>query len=70
MIKIQFINGSLFINNNQILKSQISKSDIIYCGNETIKVNTFNEKLPNGKVHNSTYLKEYSFQKFRSFYNP
>ena len=60
--KIQFINGDLYLNNNQILKSIISKNDIIYCGKETINVNTFEEKLPNGKVHNTVYLKNYSFQ--------
>ncbi|NQW07874.1 MAG: signal peptidase I [Candidatus Pelagibacter sp.] len=60
---IQFINGDLFINNNQILKSTVSKSNtIIYCGNQTIEVNTFKEKLPNGKIHSTVYLKHYSFQ--------
>jgi signal peptidase I len=59
--KIQFIDGDLFLNNNQILKSIISKTDIIYCG-KPIDVNTFEEKLPNGKVHNTVYLKNYSFQ--------
>tara|TARA_B110000438_G_scaffold269786_1_gene286431 strand:- start:214 stop:951 length:738 start_codon:yes stop_codon:yes gene_type:complete len=68
--KIQFIDGNLFINNNEIFKSQISKSDVIYCGNDTIKVNTFNEKLPNGKVYSSTYLKEYSFQNSDLFIIP
>ena len=59
---IQFINGDLFINNNQILKSRVSKSDTIYCGNQTIEVNTFEEKLTNGKIHRTVYLKNYSFQ--------
>ena len=59
---IQFISGDIFLNNNQILKSRISKTDIIYCGKQTIEVNTFEEKLPNGKMHNTVYLKNYSFQ--------
>ena len=59
---IQFISGDIFLNNNQILKSKTSKKDIIYCGKEMIDVNTFEEKLPNGKVHNTVYLKNYSFQ--------
>ena len=59
---IQFISGDIFLNNNQILKSRISKTDIIYCGKQTIEVNTFEEKLPNGKIHNTVYLKNYSFQ--------
>ena len=59
---IQFINGDIFYNNNQILKSRVSKTDIIYCGKQTIEVDTFEEKLPNGKAYNSVYLKNYSFQ--------
>ena len=46
--KVQFIDGSLHINNNEILKTRISSTDIIYCGNNTIPVYTFEEKLPNG----------------------
>jgi len=60
--KIQFIEGNLYLNNNQILKSTIAKSDIIYCGKDTIRVNTFVEKLPSGKIYNAVYLKNYSFQ--------
>jgi signal peptidase I len=59
---IQFINGDIFLNNNQILKSRVSKTDIIYCGKQTIEVYTFEENLPNGKIHNTVYLKNYSFQ--------
>ena len=68
--KIQFIDGDLYLNNNQILKSRISKSDIIYCGKQTINVNTFEEKLPNGKIHNTVYLKDYSFQNSDAFIVP
>tara|TARA_Y100000590_G_C15642488_1_gene985552 strand:- start:871 stop:1599 length:729 start_codon:yes stop_codon:yes gene_type:complete len=53
--ELQFINGDLFINNSQVLKTIISKNDDIYCGNQTMKVNTFEEKLPNGKKYISTY---------------
>ena len=34
---IQFIDGDLFINNNQILKTVIKSDEVIFCGNETIK---------------------------------
>ena len=60
--KIQFINGHLILNSNQILKSLVSKKDVIYCGKETIDVYTFKEQLPNGKTHSTVYLKNYSFQ--------
>ena len=59
---IKFISGDLFLNNNQVLKSRVSKTDIIYCGKKKIKVNTYIEKLPNGKIHNTVYLQDFSFQ--------
>tara|TARA_B100000795_G_C22653256_1_gene381124 strand:- start:83 stop:820 length:738 start_codon:yes stop_codon:yes gene_type:complete len=59
---IQFIDGDIILNNNQILKSRVSKSDVIYCGKQTIDVNTFEEKLYNGITHSTVYLKDYSFQ--------
>ena len=67
--EIQFINGDLFLNNTQILKSLLSKTDIIYCG-QTVDVNTFEEILPNGKVHNTVYLKDYSYQNSDIFIVP
>ena len=67
--EIQFIDGDLYINSNQVLKSRISKSDIIYCGKK-IDVNTFDEKLPNGKIHKTVYLKDYSFQNSDKFKIP
>ena len=57
------------INNNQVLKSRISKSDIIYCGDK-INVNTFEEKLPNGKIYKTVYLKDFSFQNSDKFQIP
>ena len=67
--KIQFIDGNLFLNNNQILKSKLSKTNTIYCG-KRIDVNTFEEKLPNGKIYNTVYLKNYSFQNSDPFIVP
>ena len=37
---IQFIDGDLFINNNQVLKTRISTDDKIFCGNKILPVNT------------------------------
>jgi len=59
--RIQFINGNVYINNNEIPKSIISNSDVIYCGNQ-VKVNTYQEILPNGKTHKVVYYKNDSFQ--------
>ena len=68
--EIQFIDGNLYVNNNQIIKTLVSSIDVIFCGNQTIKVNTFEEKLPNGKKYKATYRKEYSFQNSDKFLIP
>ena len=68
--KVQFSDGNLYINNNEVLKARISSTDIIYCGNDTIPVYTFEEKLPNGKKYNAVYRKNYSFQNSDEFIIP
>ena len=68
--EIQFINGDLYLNGNQIIKKFISSEDEIYCGNNTIKVNTFEEKLPNGKTYKASYRQDYSFQNSDKFIIP
>ena len=68
--KIKFIDGDLHINNNQILKTRLSTSDTIYCGINVISVNTFEEKLSNGKKYESVYRKNYTFQNSDEFIVP
>ena len=68
--KIKFIDGDLHINNNQILKTRLSTSDTIFCGINVIPVNTFEEKLPNGKKYKSVYRKNYTFQNSNEFIVP
>ena len=60
--EIQFVESNLFINNSEILKSRISSKDKIYCGNKTIEVYTFEEKLPNNKTFSTVYVKNFSFK--------
>ena len=60
--QIQFIDSNLFINNSEILKSKKSETDTIFCGNKKINVITFEEKLPNGKLHKTVYLKNFTFK--------
>jgi signal peptidase I len=60
--QIQFIDSNLYINNIEVLKSRISKNDIIYCGKNSIDVFTFEELLPNGNKHNTTYFKNSKFK--------
>jgi len=66
---IQFIEGDLYLNNNKVLKSKVSNKDVIFCG-KIIDVNTFEEKLPNGKVHKTVYLKDYSYKNSDIFIVP
>tara|TARA_B100001175_G_scaffold201733_1_gene171299 strand:+ start:1680 stop:2414 length:735 start_codon:yes stop_codon:yes gene_type:complete len=60
--EIQFINGDLYINNNQILKTSDKSDGTVFCGKAKISVKFFQEKLPNGKVYKSAYSSDYSFQ--------
>ena len=68
--EIQFIDSNLYINKSEILKSRLSKNDKIYCGRQTINVFTFQEKLPNGKLYTSVYLKDFPFQNSDTFTVP
>ena len=68
--RIQFIESNLYLNNSEILKSKISEMDTIYCGDKTINVITFEEKLPNGKIYKTVYLKNLSFKNSDVFIVP
>ena len=68
--KIQFIDSNIFLNSSEILKSRISKIDIIRCGEKIIDVFTFEESLPNGKKYKTVYLKENSFKNSDKFIVP
>ncbi|MDC1033343.1 signal peptidase I [Candidatus Pelagibacter sp.] len=68
--QIQFIDTNLFLNNNEILKTRISKNDKIFCGNRTIEVFSFEENLPNGKIYKTVYLKNFSFKSSDKFVVP
>ena len=59
---IQFIDSNLYLNNSEVLKSRISLKSKIYCGNDTIDVYKFEEKLPNGKSFHTVYLENYTYQ--------
>ena len=68
--KIQFIEANLYLNSSEILKSKISKNDEIYCGKQKIDVITFDEKLPNGKIYKTVYLKNFPFLNSDTFVVP
>jgi len=68
--KIQFIDSNLYINNSEILKSRLSNSDKIFCGDQTINVFTFEEKLSNDKIHETVYLKNFPYNNSDIFIVP
>jgi len=67
---IQFINGDLYINNSQVIKTIINANDELFCGNQKIKVSTFQEKLPNGKEYIASYRKDFTFRDSDKFLVP
>ena len=52
---IQFIDGSLYLNNSIIIKKKIQEETEINCGNEILSVNLYEETLPNGKTYTAVY---------------
>ncbi len=67
---IQFIDGELYLNDNQILKTIKSKNEILYCGNSKINVTSFIEKLPGGKTYTASYRNDYSYKNSDKFIVP
>ena len=67
---IQFIDGDLYINSNQVLKTIKSKNDKLYCGSSQIDVNIFEEKLPNGKSYLAAYRTDITFSNSDKYFVP
>jgi len=67
---LQFINGDIYLNDNQILKTKINKQIKINCGNSTLYTQAFEEKLPNGIRYTAVYDKNNSFQNSDKFTVP
>ena len=60
--QIQFINGDLYLNNNQIIKTKINTENIIiHCGDKKINVSSYIEELPNGISYIAVYQNEGSY---------
>ena len=67
---IQFIDGELYINDLQVFRDKINESKEIYCGNENLDVNFFQEKLENGRKFVTVYRKNFSYQNSDKFIVP
>ena len=68
--RIQFISGNLYLNEIQIFKDIKSRNDQIFCGDKTLNVNTFEEKLNNNVKFNTVYRKDFTFQNSDKFLVP
>ena len=55
---LQIIDGELYLNDKKIQRSKIDNPVDIYCGNEILKVNAFEETFPSGKKYLAVYRKE------------
>ena len=67
---MQFIDGDLYLKNNQIVKTIKKKNDYLFCGNNEISVSTYEEKLPNGKKYFASYRNDISFKNSDKFIVP
>ena len=67
---IQFINGDVYLNDNQILKTVVSKEEKIFCGKHELIVKTFEEKLINGSIYKASYSKINTFKNSDKFTVP
>ena len=54
----QIIEGNYYLNNEKIQRVKINSTEKIYCGNEILNVNTYEETLPNNKKYLAVYRKE------------
>ncbi len=68
--ELQFINGNLFINNNEIIRKRIETSYNINCGNRTPNSISFQETLPNGIKYIAVYNSENSWENTDKFVVP
>ena len=68
--KLQFIEGNLYLNNVEILKSKIKYNSKIYCGKSKVETNVFKEKLLNGREYLTTYYINGSYQNSDEFIVP
>ena len=67
---VQFIDGDLYLNDNQILKTKVKNEIKINCGNMILENITFEEKISSKIVYKAVYDKKNSFQNSDKFIVP
>tara|TARA_B100002019_G_scaffold99165_1_gene85436 strand:- start:352 stop:1089 length:738 start_codon:yes stop_codon:yes gene_type:complete len=68
--EIQFINGKLFINGDEVERKPIELSEIIRCGNYNLNTVTFQETLPNGRQHLASYNRDGTLKNTKKYKVP
>jgi len=59
---VQFKNGSLYLNNKEIIREKVDNTYKIRCGLSNFNINAYKETLPNGKKYIAVYSKEGTMQ--------
>ena len=67
---IQFINADIYLNDNQILKTKSKKYSKINCGQISLEIDAFEEKLPNSKTYIAVYNKKNTYSNSDKFTVP
>ena len=67
---IQFINADIYLNGNQILKTKSKKYSKINCGQISLQIDAFEEKLPNNKTYIAVYDKKNTYSNSDKFTVP
>ena len=64
---IQFINADIYLNDNQILITKSKKYSKINCGQISLEIDAFEEKLPNSKTYIAVYDKKNTYSNSDKF---
>ena len=67
---IQIIDGLLYLNEKKIKRFKIDYLKTVYCGNEIVSVDTYEEELPNGTKYIAVYHKDFTMKKTDKFIVP
>ena len=68
--EIQFIEGDIFINEKKIVRKKIKTNNLVRCGKFLLKVNSYEETLPNGTKHIAVYNEAGTLQNTKKFKVP
>jgi len=67
---VQFIDGELFINDQNIVREKTNSKTIIRCGNFLLETDIYIETLPNGLQHFVAYKKKGSLKNSKKYKVP